>query len=139
MVEVTEAGWLRSLFVNLTIKLSYQICSFKRVIFYLWFIITAVSDITQPSMSKMSVGVSATSIKLWRIGTFSPSHLSGPLRKQKVMVCDLWLVDLDPFCVFLGSLLLNFRVRSRVFEKQSNLNYLSSKFFYLLYTETWQV
>ena len=37
---------------------------------------------------------------------------SGPLRKQKVMVCDLWLVDFDPFCVFLGSLLLNFRVRS---------------------------
>jgi len=39
--------------------------------------------------------------------------LSGPLRKQKVMVCDLWLVDFDPFCVFLGSLLLNFRVRLR--------------------------
>ena len=73
--------------------------------------------------------ISAMSIKLWRIGAFSPSHLSGPLRKQKVMVCALWLVDLDPFCVFLGSLLLNFRVRLRVFEKQSNLNYLSSKFF----------
>ena len=80
-------------------------------------------------MSKMSLGVSVMSIKLWRISAFLPSHLSGPLRKQKVMVCDLWLVDLDPFCVFLGSLLLNFRVWSRVFEKQSNLNYLSSKFF----------
>ena len=77
----------------------------------------------------MSLGVSATSIKLWRIGAFSPSHLSGPLRKPKVMVCDLWLVDLDAFCVFLGSLLLNFRVWLRVFEKQSNLNYLSSEFF----------
>ena len=40
---------------------------------------------------------------------------SGPLRKQKVMVYDLCLVDFDPFCVILGSLLLKFRVRSRVF------------------------
>ena len=54
---------------------------------------------------------------------------SGPLRKQKVTVCDLWLVYFDPFCVFLGSLLLKFRVRSRVFEKRSTLFYLSSKFF----------
>lgn len=50
-----------------------------------------------------------------------------------------WLVlligNFDPFCVFLGSLLLNFRVRSRVFEKRSKF-YHSSKFFYLLYTET---
>ena len=126
--------WLRSLrladwglYLLILQSNCYQI--FKRIIFYLWFIITAVSDITQPAMSKMSLGVSVTSIKLWRIGTFSPSHLSGPLRKQKVMVCDLWLVDLDPFCVFLGSLLLNFRVWLHVFEKQSNLNYLSSKFF----------
>ena len=36
------------------------------------------------------------------------NHLNGPLRKQnfslrvqKVKVCDLWLVDFDPFCVFL--------------------------------------
>ena len=36
--------------------------------------------------------------------------------------------NFDPFCVFLGSLLLNFRVRSRVFEKRCKFN-LSSKFF----------
>ena len=60
---------------------------------------------------------------------------SGPLRKQKFMVCDMCLVDFDPFCVFLGSLLLKFRVRSRVFEKRSTF-YLSSNFFYLRYTET---
>jgi len=36
--------------------------------------------------------------------------------------------DFDPFCVFLGSLLWNFRVRSRVFEKRSKF-YLSSKIF----------
>ena len=53
---------------------------------------------------------------------------SGPLRKQKFMVCDMCLVDFDPFCVFLGSLLLKFRVRSRVFEKRSTF-YLSSNFF----------
>ena len=46
--------------------------------------------------------------------------LSGPLRKQKVMVCDLWLVDFDPFCVFLGSLLLNFRV-ARKFSSRERL------------------
>ena len=40
--------------------------------------------------------------------------------------------------VFLSSFLWNFRVRLRVFEKRSKF-YLSSKFFYLLYTETWQV
>ena len=56
---------------------------------------------------------------------------SGPLRKQKVMVCDLCLVDFDPFCVILGSLLLKFRVRSRVFEQQSTF-YLSSKFFFFV-------
>ena len=39
--------------------------------------------------------------------TAAVSHLSGPLGKQlftlrvqKVMVCDLVLVDCDPFCVF---------------------------------------
>ena len=32
------------------------------------------------------------------------NHLNGPLGKQKfqkVKICDLWLVDFDPFCVFL--------------------------------------
>ena len=40
--------------------------------------------------------------------------LSGPHE-----ICDLWLVDFDPFSVFLGSLFLNVRVRSRVFEEGS--------------------
>ena len=48
---------------------------------------------------------STTSIKIWRSGAFfafSPFlHLSKPLRKQKVVVRDLWLMDFDPFCVFL--------------------------------------
>ena len=54
---------------------------------------------------------------------------SGPLRKQKIMVCDLCLVDFNPFWVILGSLLLKFRVRSHVFEKRSTF-YHSSKFFF---------
>ena len=59
---------------------------------------------------------STTSIKIWRSGTFfafSPLHLSEPLRKQKVVVCDLWLVDFDPFCMFLC-----FKVRCFVFENR---------------------
>ena len=59
---------------------------------------------------------------------------SGPLRKQKVMVYDLCLVDFDPFCVILGSLLLKFRVRSRVFEQRSTFT-LALSFFYLRYTK----
>ena len=51
-------------------------------------------------------------MKAWRL-------LGRPFRKQKltsmgskVIVCDLWLVGFDSFCVsvFQGSLLLNFRV-----------------------------
>ena len=60
--------------------------------------------------------------------TFVAWMCSGPLRKQKVIVCDLCLVDFDSLCVILGSLLLKFRVRSRVFEQRSTF-YLSSKFF----------
>ena len=60
--------------------------------------------------------------------TFVAWMCSGPLRKPKVMVCDLCLVDFNPFCVILGSLLLNFRVRSRVFEQRCTF-YLSSEFF----------
>ena len=58
---------------------------------------------------------STTSIKIWRSGAFSPFsplHLGEPLRKQKVVVCDLWLVDFDLFCVFLC-----FKVSCFVFEK----------------------
>ena len=50
-------------------------------------------------------------------------HLSEPLRKQKVVIRDLWLVDFDPFCVFLC-----FKVRCVVFEKHCKF-YLSSKIF----------
>ena len=68
--------------------------------------------------------LSTTSIKNWRSGAFfafSPLHLSEPLSKQKVVFCDLWLVDFDPFCVFLC-----FKVRCFVFEKHRKF-YLSSK------------
>ena len=47
---------------------------------------------------------SATSITIWRSDpffTFSPLYFREPLRKRKAVVCDLWLVDIDPFCVFL--------------------------------------
>ena len=70
---------------------------------------------------------STTSIKIWRSGAsfaFSPFiHLSEPLRKQKVVVRDLWLVNFDPFCVFLCS-----KVRCFVFEKHRKF-YLSSNLF----------
>ena len=69
---------------------------------------------------------STTSIKIWRSGAFfafSPLHLSDPLRKQKVVVCDLWLVDFDPFCVFLC-----FKVRCFISEKHGKV-YLSCKIF----------
>ena len=55
---------------------------------------------------------------------FSPSHLSEPLRKKKVVVCDLWLVDFDPFC-----LCLCFKLSCFVFEKHSKFYLLSSKIF----------
>ena len=67
-----------------------------------------------------------TSIKIWRSGAFSPFsplHLGEPLRKQKVVVCDLWLVDFDPSCVFLC-----FKVRCFVFENHRKF-YLSSNIF----------
>ena len=66
-----------------------------------------------------------------RSGAFfalSPLHLSEPLRKQKVVVRDLWLVDFDPFCVFLC-----FKVRCFVFEKHRKF-YLSSKIFFIFFT-----
>ena len=72
-----------------------------------------------------------TSIKIWRSGAFfafSPLHLSEPLSKQKVVVCDLWLVDFDPFRV-----LLCFKVSCFVFEKQRKFC-LSSKIFFNFFT-----
>ena len=52
------------------------------------------------------------------------------------MVCDLWLVYFDLFCVsvFQGSLLLNFRVCMF-----SCFRSFSSQFFFYLPTEIWQV
>ena len=70
---------------------------------------------------------STTSMKIWRSGAFfafSPFiNLSEPLRKQKVVLRDLWLVDFGPSCVFLC-----FKVRCIVFEKHRKF-YLSSNIF----------
>ena len=54
-------------------------------------------------------------------------------RVQKVMVCDLWLVDFDPFCVFLC-----FKVYCFWTSESTCFHILALKFFYLL-TKTWQV
>ena len=68
-----------------------------------------------------------TSIKIWKGGAFfafSPFiHLGEPLTKQKVIIRDLWLVDFDPFCVFLC-----FKVRCFVFENHRKF-YLNSNIF----------
>ena len=67
-----------------------------------FFLFRVVSDYTRPAMSKTSLnfGFFTTSIKIWT--SRSPSHLREPPRKQSVMVCDLRLVDFDPFYVFQG-------------------------------------
>ena len=41
--------------------------------------------------------------RLWIFGLFCDvnQNLKAPLKKKQLMVCDLWLVDFDPFCVFL--------------------------------------
>ena len=52
-------------------------------------------------------------------------------------ICDGWI--LICFFVFQGSLLLNVKVWSRVFEKCSKFYLYSSKFFIFLYTETFQL
>ena len=74
---------------------------------------------------------STTSIKIWRSGAFfafSPFiHLSEPLRKQKV-VSDLWLVDFDPFCVFLC-----FKVTCFVSDKHRKF-FLCCKIFFIFFT-----
>ena len=80
---------------------------------------------------------STTSIKIWTSGAFFTFslfiHLSEPraLRKQKVVVRDLWLVHFDQFCVFLC-----FKIRCFVFEKQcaNRKFYLSSKIFFIFFT-----
>ena len=85
-------------------------------------------DNSRPAMSKASLDF--VFFKIWRSGTnfaFSPLYLSEPLRKQKVVVCDSWLVHFDPFCVFLC-----FKVLYFVFEKHRKF-YLSSKFFFVFF------
>ena len=73
-----------------------------------WFqTFTVVLDNTQHAMSKTSLdfGFSATSIKTWRLGAFLADLLGNRRllqRVQKVMICDLWLVDFDSFGVFLS-------------------------------------
>ena len=88
---------------------------------------------TRPAMQKNVFGfcVFSASITIWRSGAFfvfSPLHFSEPLRKRKAVVCDLWLVDFDPFCVFLC-----FKVSCFVFEKHHEF-YLSSKIFFNFFT-----
>ena len=51
------------------------------------------------------LGFPEMSIKIWKIGTFSPSHLCGPRRKQMVIViCDWWILIYLCVSVFQGSL-----------------------------------
>ena len=67
---------------------------------------------------------SATSSKSEETALSSPLHLSEPLRKQKIVVCDLRLVDFYTFCV-----LLCFKVRCFVFEKHRKFYLLALSFF----------
>ena len=102
---------------------------------------TAVSGMTWLVMPKTSLvlGFSATSIKIWRISTLTPSRLSGSIRKQRVIVCDLQMVYFNPFYVLLYFKVCCFWTSrfGHMFLKSSVLS--SSEFFYLLYTETWDV
>ena len=72
-------------------------------------------DNTRPAMPKTSLDfvffcdVNHNLKKLCFVA-FSRLHFSEPLRKRKAVVCDLWLVDFDPFCVFLC-----FKIRCFVF------------------------
>ena len=86
-------------------------------------------DNTRPAMAKTSLDfvffylVNQNLMRSGAFFAFSPLHLSEPLTKQKVLVCDLWLVDFDTFCVFLC-----FKVSCFVFERHRKF-YLSSKLF----------
>ena len=82
------------------------------------------------------LGFPATSIKIWRMGAFSSSLLSGPLRKQKVVVCDFWSIRCLCFKVHCFWTSSEF---DRVFLK-STLSFTSiASFPIVFYTETWQV
>ena len=82
------------------------------------------------------LGFPATSIKIWRMGAFSSSLLSGPLRKQKVVVCDFWSIRFLCFKVHCFWTSSEF---DRVFLK-STLSFTSiASFPIVFYTETWQV
>ena len=60
-------------------------------------------------------------------------NLKAPPRKKKFMVCDLWLVDFDPFCVFLCFKVCCFWTSKfgRVFLKSAVSFSLALSFFYL--------
>ena len=83
-------------------------------------------DNTRPAMPKTSLDFVFfydvnQNLKKRRFLRFLAFTFSEPLRKQKVVDCDLCLVDFDPFCVFLC-----FKVRRFVFEKHRKF-YLRSK------------
>ena len=66
---------------------------------------TAASDMTWPVMPKTSLALGFNFCNInqnLKNQYFHPfRHLSGPIRKQEVIVCDLQMVDFNTFCVFL--------------------------------------
>ena len=66
---------------------------------------TAASDMMWPVMPKTSLALGFNFCNInqnLKNQYFHPfRHLSGPIRKQEVIVCDLQMVDFNPFCVFL--------------------------------------
>ena len=68
-------------------------------------------DNTRPAMRLWIFCISTTSIKTWRSGayfTFLPLHLSEPLRRHKVVVYFLWLVDFRFVCFCVSRLVALF-------------------------------
>ena len=68
-------------------------------------IITAFLNSTRPAMSKTSSDFGFfcdvnQNLRTWRLLVDLLGNRSLLQRVQKVVVCDLWLVDFDPFCVF---------------------------------------
>ena len=90
-------------FLGETVMPQQQKCHADDIIKF--YIITAASDNKCTAKSKRAwiLGFSMTSIKIWRIGTFSSSHLSEPHKETKGHGLRLWLVDFDLLCVFLCS------------------------------------
>ena len=68
-------------------------------------------DNTRPAMGLWILCISTTSIKIWRSGAYFtslPLHLSEPLRKHKVVVYFLWLVDFRFVCFCVSRLIALF-------------------------------